>query len=140
MGKTVASVFDQQNPAARAAIEAASHRAFEQPYAGFEHLLRAEIWPAMQAWFVKWFVQAGEWPQALAHLIPPDGSADDAYTPPFLALFKHKKGDDYLTVFFDQCQVVHLPPTMTRILAELRNMVAPLPPPPAPMQAPGIFG
>ncbi|ODM73485.1 ATP-dependent nuclease [Bradyrhizobium elkanii] len=140
LGKTVASVFDQQNPAARAAIEAASHRAFEQPYAGFEHLLRAEIWPAMQAWFVKWFVQAGEWPQALAHLIPPDGSADEAYTQPFLALFKHKKGDDYLVVFFDQCQVVHLPPTMIRILADLRNMVAPLPPPPAPMQAPGIFG
>jgi putative ATP-dependent endonuclease of OLD family len=136
LGKTVATVFDQQNPAARAAIQAASHRAFEQPYAGFEHLLRAEIWAPMQAWFVKWFVEAGEWPQALAHLIPPDGSADEAYTPPFLALFKHKKGDDYLTVFFDQCQLAHFPPTMIRILGELRNMVVPVPPPPAA----GVFG
>ncbi|XYJ88714.1 AAA family ATPase [Cupriavidus necator] len=146
LGKTVATIFDQQTPAARAAIEAACHRAFEQPYAGFEHLLRAEVSPAMQAWFVKWFVAVGEWPQALANLVPPDGSADAAYSAPFLALFTHKKGDDYLTVFFEQCQVGHLPPTMMGIIRDLRNMVAPPPPPPPPppllppQQAQGVVG
>jgi putative ATP-dependent endonuclease of the OLD family len=138
LGKTVATIFDQQEPAARAAIEAVSDRAYEQPYAGFEHLLRAEIWPAMQAWFVKWFVAAGEWPQALTHLIPIDGALDEAYGTPFTALFKHKKGDDYLTVFFEQCQLVHFPPTMMRILADLKNMAAP--PPPVRGQAPDMFG
>lgn len=143
LGKTVATIFDQQAPADRDAIVASCDRAFEQPYAGFEHLLREEVWVNMQSWFVKWFVQAGEWPQALGHLVPAEGSPDDAYRAPFLALFTHKKGDDYLTIFFDQCQVQHFPATMMRILGELRNMVAPPPPPPPPPQAqpqPNVFG
>lgn len=130
LGKTVATIFDRQDPGAAAAIQLASDRAFEQPYAGFEHLLRDEIAVAMQKWFVQWFVHAGEWPQALAHLVPPDGSPDAAYTEPFLALFTHKKGDEYLTIFFDQCQLGHFPATIMRILSELRAMVEPPPPPP----------
>jgi putative ATP-dependent endonuclease of OLD family len=129
LGKTVATIFDQQPAANREAIIASCDRAFEQPYAGFEHLLRQEVWVNMQSWFVKSFVQAGEWPQALAHLVPAEGSQDEAYQAPFLALFTHKKGDDYLTIFFEQCQVQHLPATMMRILSELRAMVAPPPQP-----------
>lgn len=125
LGKTVATIFDQQPPASREAIIASCDRAFEQPYAGFEHLLRQEVWVNMQSWFVKSFVQAGEWPQALAHIIPAEGSPDEAYQAPFLALFTHKKGDDYLTIFFEQCQLQHFPATMMRILVELRTMVAP---------------
>jgi putative ATP-dependent endonuclease of OLD family len=117
-------------------IEAASDQAFEQPYNGFEHLLRAEITPAMQAWFVRWFVAAGEWPQALVHMLPVDGSSDDAYIAPFLALFTHKKGDDFLTVFVEQCELHHLPRTVLDIIAELKRMAAPPLPPP---QTPTLF-
>jgi len=134
LGKTVATIFDQQQPVERAAIIASCDAAFEQPYAGFEHLLRAEIAPAMQAWFVRWFVAAGEWPQALRHLVPAAGAADDAYGQAFHELFKHKKGDDYLTVFFEQCQVGHFPATMMATIAALKQMVAP--PPPAPPAEP----
>jgi putative ATP-dependent endonuclease of OLD family len=141
LGKTVATIFDQQPPAAKAAIQAACDAAFEQPYRGFEHLLSAEVMPAMQAWFVRWFVDAGEWPPALAHLIPAPGSFDAAYQMPFLELFKHKKGDDYLTVFFEQCQVGHFPQTMLGIITALKNMVGPPPWPPQAMPAsrPDIF-
>jgi len=134
LGKTVATIFDQQQPVERAAIIASCDAAFEQPYAGFEHLLRAEIAPAMQAWFVRWFVAAGEWPQALRHLVPAAGAADDAYGQAFQELFMHKKGDDYLTVFFEQCQVGHFPATMMATIAALKQMVAP--PPPAPPAEP----
>lgn len=134
LGKTVATIFDQQQPVERAAIIASCDAAFEQPYAGFEHLLRAEIAPAMQAWFVRWFVAAGEWPQALRHLVPAAGAADDAYGQAFHELFMHKKGDDYLTVFFEQCQVGHFPATMMATIAALKQMVAP--PPPAPPAEP----
>lgn len=130
LGKTVATIFDQQTPQAAAAIALACDRAFEQPYAGFEHLLQAEIAPDMQRWFVQWFAHAGEWPQAIQHLVPANGSLDAAYAAPFLALFTHKKGDEYLTIFFSQCAVGHMPPTMMRILADLRAMVEPPPPPP----------
>ena len=144
LGKTVATIFDQQAPAARDAIVAACDRAFEQPYAGFEHLLRAEVQADMQSWFVNWFVQAGEWPPALAHLLPAAGAPHEAYQAPFLALFMHKKGDDYLTIFFDQCQLGHLPATMIAILGQLKAMVQPPPPPPpppppAPPPQPNIF-
>jgi putative ATP-dependent endonuclease of the OLD family len=128
LGKTVATIFDQQEPTARAAIEAASDRAFEQPYAGFEHLLSAEVQLNMQAWFVRWFKEAGEWPPILADQLPPDGSPEAAYRAPFVALFTHKKGSDFLSVFFGQCQLDHFPRTMRMILAQLRDMVAPTPP------------
>jgi len=139
LGKTVATIFDQQEPADLAAIAAVCDAAFEQPYAGFEHLLAAEVSGPMQTWFVRWFVEAGEWPRALYHLVPPPNSPDDAYRVPFVELFKHKKGDDYLTVFFEQCQIGHFPPTMLRIITALRNMVIP-PPVVAVPPIPDVFG
>ncbi len=96
--------------------------------------------PAMQAWFVRWFVDAGEWPIALARLLPAPGSPDDAYQLPFLELFKHKKGDDYLTVFFEQCQLGHFPVTMMGIIAALKNMVVPPSQQPPPSVEQNIFG
>jgi putative ATP-dependent endonuclease of OLD family len=132
LGKTVAAIFDQQLPAARQTIEAASDAAFEQPYAGFEDLLAAEFHVSMQAWCVKFFVAAGEWPLALNALLPPANSPDEAYRAPFLALFRQKKGDDYLTIFLEQCQIAHFPPTMIRIITALKNMLAPPPPAPPP--------
>jgi putative ATP-dependent endonuclease of OLD family len=131
LGKITATVFDRQDPAAKTVIEAACDRAFEQPYAGFENLLQSEVPVDMQAWFVKFFNTAGEWPPALANLLPPADAPDAAYSQPFAALFTHKKGADFLTVFFEQCtHLSHLPPTMLGILAALKGMAAPPPPPP----------
>ncbi|MGR9081375.1 ATP-dependent nuclease [Rhizobium leguminosarum] len=135
LGKTVATIFDQQADAERQAIVASCDAAFEQPYAGFEHLLATEVSVAMQAWFVRFFVAAGEWPQALNNLLPPQDSSEETYRPAFVALFKHKKGDDYLTVFLEQCQVGHFPQTMLGIITALKNLAAPPPPPPPPAQA-----
>jgi putative ATP-dependent endonuclease of OLD family len=132
LGKTVATIFDRQEPGAAAAIQLVCDRAFEQPYAGFEHLLRDEITPDMQRWFVQWLNFYGEWPAALAAQLPAEGSPDAAYAAPFLALFKHKKGDEYLTIFFGQCDGVgRFPLTMMQILSELRAMVEAPPPPPS---------
>lgn len=125
LGKTVATIFDRQQDAAREAIEQASDRIFEQPYTGFERLLLAEVQIDMQSWFVQWLVQQNEWPQALINQLPPANSPHDAYSAAFLALLRHKKGDDYLTIFFDQCEVGHFPATMLHILGELRGMVEP---------------
>lgn len=132
LGKTVATIFDQQMPAAKAAIEQASDRAFEQPYAGFEDLLRAEVSPDMQSWFVRWLAAQGEWPQALQNQLPPDNSPDQAYAGPFFEILRHKKGNDYLTLFFDQCDIGHFPPTIMRILDALKTMVEPPYAPPTP--------
>lgn len=125
LGKTVATIFDRQTDQNRAAIVAVCDAAYQQPYQGFENLLAAEISVPMQAWFVKFFVAAGEWPQALNNILPPEGSADEAYTPAFRALFLHKKGDDYLTIFFEQCQIGHFPRTMMEIIISLRGMTIP---------------
>jgi putative ATP-dependent endonuclease of OLD family len=141
LGKTVATIFDQQQQAARSEIEASCDAAFEQPYAGFEHMLRAEVRADMQAWFVRWFVNAGEWPQALAHLIPPANCADALYADPFVELFKHKKGDDYLTIFVEQVtHTAFFPATMLRIIDQLGNLAAPPPTSPLAPRAAGVFG
>ena len=125
LGKVTATVFDQQTPADKAIIEAACDRAFEQPYAGFENLLGAEVPLDMQTWFVTWFNIQGEWPPALATHLPPLGTHQAA----FKALFLHKKGADFLTVFFEQCTAVgHVPQTMLNILAALKDMAQPPPP------------
>ncbi|MCD9125416.1 ATP-dependent nuclease [Luteimonas fraxinea] len=134
LGKTVATIFDQQGVDAKAAIIASCDGAFEQPYAGFEHLLRDEVRPDMQKWFVIWLAAQQEWPPALANQLPADGAPDASYIEPFLALMRHKKGDDYLRLFFDQCQIGHIPVSMMGILGSLRTMVEP-PEPPAPPQA-----
>jgi putative ATP-dependent endonuclease of OLD family len=132
LGKTVATIFDQQQPAERQAIEAACDATFEQPYNGFEDLLAAEFHISMQAWCVKFFDANTEWPRSLNQLLPAANSPDQAYRAPFLALFKHKKGDDYLTIFLEQCQIGHFPSTMIAIISALKNMVAPQPPAPPP--------
>lgn len=138
LGKTVATIFDQQVDGQRQAIIASCDAAFEQPYAGFEHLLASEVTIEMQAWFVQFFVAAGEWPNALNSLVPPRGSPEESYRPAFVALFKHKKGDDYLTVFLEHCQVGHFPQTMLGIIMALKNLAAP-PPPPSPPAHPDIL-
>lgn len=137
LGKMTATVFDQQTPADKAVIVAACDQAFEQPYAGFENLLSAEVPANMQSWFVDWFNGQGEWPTALTNVLPPAGTHQAA----FKALFLHKKGADYLTVFFEQCTGTgHVPQTMRTILAALKIMAAPPAPPPPPTPAlPDLF-
>ncbi len=129
LGKMTATIFDQQAPADKAVIVAACDKAFEQPYAGYEDLLSTEVPTNMQIWFVDWFNGQGEWPPGLTGVLPPIGTHQVA----FKALFLHKKGADYLTVFFEQCTGVgHVPQTMLTILAALKTMaVPPAPPPPA---------
>ncbi|MCC8959484.1 AAA family ATPase [Bradyrhizobium sp. Pear77] len=142
LGKSVASIFDEQERAARDAIVASCDAPFEQPYAGFEHLLSAEVWVGAQAWFVRFLVESNEWPPALNDTLPFPGSPDDAYRDAFLALFKHKKGDDFLTIFFEHCGLTNFPQTMLRTIAALKGMALP-PAPPAPPAPPGpngIFG
>lgn len=129
LGKSVATIFDRQDAASRATIEAACDRAFEQPYAGFEHLLRAEVPATWQASFVRWFRDAGEWPPALAGLLPAEGAADETYAAAFEGLFTHKKGADYLTVFFETCpELAAIPPTVRTFLGALRVLVENPPP------------
>jgi putative ATP-dependent endonuclease of OLD family len=137
LGKTVATIFDQQPPTELAAITAACHASFQQPYAGFEQLLYTEAAPIAQAWFVKFLVESGEWPTALAGQIPPVGSPDDAYRSPLYALFAHKKGDEFLAMFFNACLIEHFPASMLTTLRSLKAMViSPLPSPPLT----GVFG
>ena len=132
-----ATIVARQAPSSKAVIEAACDQAFEQPYTGFENLLRAEVPTDMQAWFIGWFSDQGEWPPALAGVLPPKGLPPAQYADVFAAPFTHKKGSDFLTVFFEQCTSLgHLPPTMLGILATLKAMAAPPPPPAPPPAAP----
>lgn len=136
LGKTVATIFDQQLPAAKAAIEASCDVAFEQPYQGFEDLLSAETLPVLQAWYVKHLLHVGEWPEALKGTLPAAGAEDAAFGPAFAALFTHKKGQDFVSIFFDNIEIGHMPATVLATLSALKAIAAPPPPPPPPPAAP----
>lgn len=136
LGKMTATIFDQQTPVARAAIAAACDVAFEQPYKGFENLLSAEVSTAMKEWFVAWLNSQGEWPVALVTVLPPAGSPQDAFN----AIFRHKKGAEILSVYFENCAYVgNIPQTMRGILTALKEMAAP-PASPAASALPDLFG
>jgi putative ATP-dependent endonuclease of OLD family len=77
---------------------------------------------------VKWLVEQVEWPAALANRLPADGAPDAAYADPFVELFMHKKGADFLTLYFEQCtHMWHFPRTVLQTLSGLRRMVIPPP-------------
>ena len=69
---------------------------------------------------------------AAATRLPPAGAPDeayaDAYADAFIELFMHKKGAEYLTIYFDQCnQLWHIPRTVLGVLRALHHMVIPPP-------------
>lgn len=134
LGKTVATIFDKQAPASLAAITASCDAAFEQQYAGFEQLLQAEAATNAQADFVKYLIGQNEWPAALQAFVPADGSPDQAYSEALFRLFTHKKGDEFLSVFFNGCVMEHFPASMLTTIKKLRAMAMP-PSPEAPAAA-----
>src|SRR5258707_3444345 len=57
------------------------------------------------------------------HLLPPANSPAAAYVVPFTELFKHKKGDDYLTMFFETVEHLNnFPRTILEIVAQLKSL------------------
>lgn len=144
LGKKVATIFDKQESTSLAAIQSASDIAFEQQYAGFEQLLQAEVPAPAQTWFVQYLVGQNEWPPALQAHVPVDGSPDSAFSEALYRLFTYKKGDEFLSIFFNACQIGHFPPFMLATLLKLREMASspapvpdgPPPPPPSPPSPP----
>ena len=122
LGKDVATIFDKQSPQDLFTITASCDAAFEQQYPGFEQLLQAEAAPSAQAAFVKYLVHQKEWPAALQTFVPVSGSPDQAYTEPLFRLFTHKKGDEFLSVFFSGCLMEHFPRSMLSAIRKLREM------------------
>jgi putative ATP-dependent endonuclease of OLD family len=57
--------------------------------------------------------------------VPVDGSPDAAFSEALFRLFTHKKGDEFLSIFFSGCQIAHLPPSMLATLTRLREMASP---------------
>jgi hypothetical protein len=127
LGKTVATIFDQQQPADFAAIKAASHFTFQQPFSGFEELVVAEMSTSAQARFVRQLEADGEWPPSIAARLPASGAPDSAYPPALFELLKHKKGDEYVPELFGQAGLAELPATVLTTLAALRTHTAPPP-------------
>jgi putative ATP-dependent endonuclease of OLD family len=145
LGKKVATIFDKQDQTGLTAIEAACDMAFEQQYAGFEQLLQAEVPAGAQTWFVQYLISQNEWPPALQAYVPVAGSPDAAFSEALYRLFTHKKGDEFLSIFFNACQIGHFPPSMLTTLTKLREMAAPpapvtaSPAPPSAAPPPSVF-
>ncbi|MFI8633584.1 ATP-dependent nuclease [Microbacterium sp. NPDC077663] len=117
LGKQVASVFDKQPAGRFAAISANSDLTFEQPYAGFEDLIVAEVPPASQRSYIEGLIAAGVWPQ---HISEPE-DADAAYAAALGNLLKGKKGDGYASDLLAGLGESDFPATMSTVLEGLKS-------------------
>jgi putative ATP-dependent endonuclease of OLD family len=87
--------------------------------------LQAEAAAIAQTGFVKYLICQNEWPAALQAFVPADGSPDKAYSEALFRLFTHKKGDEFLSVFFNGCVMEHFPASMLTTIRKLREMAMP---------------
>jgi putative ATP-dependent endonuclease of OLD family len=129
LGKDVACVFDQQPAARLAEIRSNSDHAFEQPYAGFEDLILAEVPIAAIRGYVDALLGDGGWPP---HVTKPAGDTDAAYTKAIKKLLIKNKGDCYAADLVAGLAEVDFPPSMVTVIDGLKAASEP----PAPASEP----
>lgn len=122
LGKSVASVFDQQPADRLTEIKASSDYTFEQPYAGFEDLVLAEVPPAAQHAYVDALIADGVWP---SHVPEPEDSADHSYAKALKKLLSKNKGDRYAADLVAGLAEADFPPSMVGVLEGLKEASEP---------------
>ncbi|PPF34955.1 ATP-dependent endonuclease [Pseudoclavibacter sp. AY1H1] len=118
LGKGVITIFDTQPADRLAAIYAASDVAFEQPYAGFEDLLVAEVPMTAKRAFVEDLQREGGWP---GHVSGPADDTDEALDKALSALFKKTKGEGVAMHLLSTLDSADYPATMRSVLDGIRN-------------------
>jgi putative ATP-dependent endonuclease of the OLD family len=117
LGKSVSSVFDQQPAERLSEITSNSDHAFEQPYAGFEDLILAEVPISAMRAYVDALLADGGWPP---HVPDPDDETDEAYTKAIKKLLSKNKGDRYAADLVAGLAEADFPPSMVAILDGLK--------------------
>lgn len=125
LGKQVASVFDKQPPDRLAEIAANSDYVFEQPHAGFEDLLLAEVPITAIRSHVDGLISDGGWPTHVAH---PEDASDDAYKKAVRKLLSKTKGDRFAADLVAELEEVDFPKSMIDVLEGLKAASEPAPP------------
>jgi putative ATP-dependent endonuclease of OLD family len=122
LGKDVASVFDKQPAARLAEIQANSDHAFEQPYAGFEDLILAEVPIAAIRGYVDGLLDDAGWP---SHVPEPEDATDAAYTKAIKKLLSKNKGDRYAADLVAGLVESDFPPSMVTVIDGLEEASEP---------------
>lgn len=122
LGKSVASVFDQQPADRLADIKANSDHAFEQPYAGFEDLVLAEVPIAAIRAYVDAVLADAGWP---SHVPEPKDGTDAAYTKAIKKLLSKNKGDRYAADLVAGLAEADFPASMVTIIDGLKEASEP---------------
>lgn len=125
LGKEVATVFDKQPPDRLAEITANSDHVFEQPHAGFEDLLLAEVPITAIRTHVDGLISEGGWPTHVAH---PEDASDDAYKKAVRKFLSKTKGDRFAADLVAELEEVDFPKSMVDVLEGLKAASEPAPP------------
>jgi putative ATP-dependent endonuclease of OLD family len=118
LGKSVITIFDNQPAGRLAEITAASDLAFQQPHAGFEDLLVAEIPLAAKRTFVETLQTDSVWP---AHIPAPLNSTDAALDAALSELLKKSKGEAIVMHLLSTLSPADYPATMRAVLDGIRD-------------------
>lgn len=122
LGKQVAAVFDQQPADRLAEIQASSDIAFQQPYAGFEALIIAEVPIDAQLAYVDAVIAMDAWP---SHIGRPEDASGASYKKALRKLMQKGKGDRYAAELLSTLAESQFPRTMAHILEELKRISEP---------------
>lgn len=125
LGKIVFAVFDQQDAATKAAIEAAVHHAFEAPEAGFENILLNGVADAALRRFANGLVAEREWPAHLAARTPSDAMPLDDLRNSLREYLMWSKGASGAADLLAMCALDEMPPYIVDTLRSIRATVAP---------------
>ncbi len=122
LGKNVVTVFDTQPAERLAEIEAASDLAFQQPHAGFEDLLVAEIPEPAKRAFVDSLQATGDWP---THIDTPADETAAELDRALLRLLKKSKGEGVAMHLLSTLELNDYPATMRDALDGIRAFTRP---------------
>lgn len=124
LGKTVYGVYDKQEPAQRAVIDAAVQHKFESPDASFETLLlRTTQEVALRRFGIR-LVASGEWPTHLTNKKPTPMSTATDLQDGLREYLTWKKGSAGAADLLAECARDEMPPYVVETLRSIQAHVA----------------
>lgn len=127
-GKTVFAVFDKQEPAQKAIIEALPIHSFEATEKGFENVVLKGTAEAALRRFALSLVTDGRWPSHLAAKTPGAATTLTELQDALSDYLKKSKGAGEAAELLAQCEAHEVPSFIVETLEAIQALVTPAPP------------
>lgn len=125
LGKVVFAIFDKQDAASSAKINATVQHAFESTYDGFESLILSETAEIALRRYATGVVASGDWPQNIAADSPKQNCPLNDLQSSLAKFFAHSKGSGAVADLLYQCTRAEMPQSIVNTIKKVRDTVEP---------------